>query len=167
MTAGIDLRQFRIFVVEPTLTKLGMWSPSAVNLLLGTAAHESHGMYLDQILGSRDTTLGPAVGLYQIEPATESDVWNNYLRYRSRLAGTVSSLLAPWPGRSTQLATNLTYATAMARLIYRRVPAPLPAHDDVRALAKYWKKYYNTYKGKGTEQAFIDKYTENWRDMIQ
>ena len=43
----------------------------------------------------------------------------------------------------------------MARLIYFRVPEELPANDDVIAQAKYWKKYYNTVLGSGTESGYI------------
>ena len=41
----------------------------------------------------------------------------------------------------------------MARIHYRRVPSPLPKLSLV-GLAYYWKKYYNTVKGKGSVNEF-------------
>ena len=40
------------------------------------------------------------------------------------------------------------YATAVARLIYWRVPRPLPAASDLDGLAAYWKTHYNTAAGE-------------------
>ena len=38
---GINPADFRKYVIRPTLTKLGTWSPSLENLLLGSAAAAS------------------------------------------------------------------------------------------------------------------------------
>lgn len=149
----IDPQQFRRYVIRPTLQHLKMWSPAAENLLLGTAAHESRLRYLVQ-------DGGPALGFYQIEPSTHRDIWQNYLVYKAELASTVRSLAGQrFPDeRHTELITNLAYATAIARLVYYRQPDPLPAPDDVPALARYWKKIYNTPKGKGHVIDFIRHY---------
>ncbi len=48
----------------------------------------------------------------------------------------------------------------MARLKYRLIPAEIPATRVARA--EYWKKYYNTYLGKGTIEHYM-KMTENER----
>jgi hypothetical protein len=72
---AFDKKQFRD-LIQRTLQDLGMHSESAVNLLLGTAAQESQfGTYFRQIGG------GPALGVFQMEPDTEIDIWDNYLRY--------------------------------------------------------------------------------------
>lgn len=148
--------QFREYVVRPTLHKLKMWSQAAEDLLVGTAAAESRlGTYLHQVRG-------PAKGVYQMEPATHADIWTNWLRYHPGTAEVIRSLVAPadWdqpeyrPGHWA-LVTNLTYATAMARLHYRRVKETLPATGDWHALAVYWKKHYNTEQGKGTIEHFM------------
>jgi hypothetical protein len=77
---SIDANQLRHYVVRPTLRRLGLWSKSAENLLMGTAAQESHlGTYLHQVGG------GPAKGIFQMEPATERDLIKNYIRYRPEL----------------------------------------------------------------------------------
>ncbi len=54
---------------------------------------------------------------------------------------------------------NLYFAAAMCRLRYWDVPERLPDADDVRALARYWKRWYNTEQGAGHEDDFVDKYS--------
>lgn len=56
--------------------------------------------------------------------------------------------------------TNLAYATAVCRLQLYRARPPLPAADDVAGLAAYWKRFWNTAKGRGTEEQFIAHYRE-------
>lgn len=146
---GIRAQDLRTYVIGPTLRALNAWSLSAENLLLGTAAQESQlGYYLHQIKGS-------ALGIYQIEPATHHDVWKNYLAYRTPLAESIYQLGMP---NEEQLIFNLSYATAIARVIYLRVKEPLPKADDMDGLATYYKQYYNTHKGKATTKEFIDNY---------
>lgn len=152
--------QLRRFVVRPALEHLGLRSPAAENLVLGTAAHESGGFkFIDQVTSSEAADpLGPAIGLWQIEPATHDDLWRNFLAYRDPLAKKVLALIAPEPERHVQLATNLIYGAAVCRLIYYRAPQALPAAEDLASLAEYWKRFYNTPAGKGTIQQFVDDY---------
>lgn len=150
----LDVDQFRKMVVRPTLMHLGLFSPTAENLLIGTALQESRLKYLKQLGG------GPAIGLFQIEPKTHDDLWNSYLRYHPALREKVKSLMVPGLDPLIQLATNLTYATAIARLLYFRKQEPLPANpNDVESMALYWKKHYNTPLGAGTVQEFVDNYS--------
>lgn len=150
----IDVRQFRFTVVRPVLHHLDLWSQSAENFLLGTAVQESGLTHLRQ-LGQ-----GPALGLYQIEPVTERDVHLNFLKYRPHLSMLVNELLAPMPDHAQQLITNLAYATAIARIIYLRCPDPLPDSGDPVGMARYWKKVFNTEKGRGSVPAFVLNYKE-------
>jgi len=139
-------------IVRPVLTHLKLWSPQAENLLLGTAAHESKmGTNLVQ-------QGGPALGIFQMEPATHDDCWNNYLAYRNDLAAKAVELCAHKMERREQLVWNLYYATAMCRLQYNRFKEPLREADDVGALARYWKRYWNTDQGKGTVEQFMEHY---------
>ncbi|MFQ6017939.1 MAG: hypothetical protein ACE5KF_07060 [Kiloniellaceae bacterium] len=140
--------QFRRYVIRPAIRRLGLDSEAAEWLLLGTALVESDLTWLVQKGG------GPALGLYQIEPRTERDLWRNYLDHRAALAARVRSLMTG-QARTQQLVTNLAYATAIARLIYRRVPEPLPAADDLPGLARYWKAHFNTAAGTGTPRTFM------------
>lgn len=148
----LDAKQLREYIVRPTLVRLGMFSPAAENLVVGTAAQESRIDYVKQ-LGR-----GPARGVYQMEPATHDDIWENYLRYSPGLAAKVTELLAPWPERDYQLITNLAYATAMCRIQYFRRPEPLPPADDLRALGAYYKRWYNTPAGAATIDEFVTNY---------
>jgi hypothetical protein len=135
----LDLMQFRVRVIRPTLAALELGGPAAENLLLGTALAESRMSYLFQAGG------GPALGLYQCEPATHADLWANFIE-PTGLAPRVRGLMSDRPPLE-QLVTNLAYATAIARLHYRRVREPLPAAGDAAALSRYHKRYYNTALG--------------------
>lgn len=147
---SLDVTWLKNSVIVPTLTALTLYSDSAVNLMLGTCAQESHmGTYIRQIGG------GPALGIYQTEPATHEDVWENYLKYRPALAATV---LAIAPRNVNNLINSTEYATSIARLVYARVHESLPPAGNIQALASYWKQYYNTPSGKGCIADFILNY---------
>lgn len=144
----LDPAQFRAGALRPALRRIGLWSPAAEALLLGTALVESGLVWLRQRGG------GPARGLYQVEPATHDDIWDRFLAHRPGLAGRVGGLAAPQP-RVEQLEWNLGYASAIARLVYYRRPEPLPAADDLEALAAYWKAHFNTARGRGRSADFV------------
>lgn len=166
----IDPKQLRERVVRPVLQDLRMHSAAAEELLLGTAAQESRLCYLAQLGG------GPALGIYQIEPATHRDLYENWLHYRTDILQDAFRMAGLWrtqplrPGRGgtttmpadSVLIGNLFYATAVARLLYRRVNETLPAATDLRGLAAYWKQHYNTPQGKGT----VEEFARNYRDII-
>lgn len=151
----LRVTHFRQLIVRPAIRHLGLWSAAAENLLIGTALVESGLKHLRQLGG------GPALGLYQIEPATHADVWDHFLDYRDDLADRVEALLAEEPAEEAQLVTNLAYATAIARLIYWRVPEPLPAAEEIEALGVYWKTHFNTALGKGDPAEFAQRYRDN------
>lgn len=120
--------------------------------------------YLAQVGG------GPALGLWQMEPATHADIWANFLRYRKDLRRHVISLLAPGvpalgtgdlgsPPGPMALVLNLSYAAAMCRVHYYRSKAPLPEAGDVPGMAARWKAVYNSEAGAGKPEEFI----RNWR----
>lgn len=159
---SFNAQQFRELVVRPQLWDLDPhipYSQEAEDLLVMTAAHESHlGTYLKQVNG-------PALGVYQMEPATHDDIWYNYLEFQGGIKAEVSMLTNQvdyvGPGAFWLLVYNLRYATAMARVHYYRVSEALPKRSDfetrsdyVLALAKYAKKYYNTDKGKATVEDY-------------
>lgn len=150
----IDVQQFRERIVRPVLQHLDRHSPAAEDQVIGTAAQES---LLGRFLRQHPT--GPARGVYQMEPATHDDLWRNYLSHRRGLADLVARLRLNWPD---EMEGNLYYATAMCRVHYLRVRERLPEHGDVAGYARYWKLYYNTPLGKGTEQEFI----HNWNRLV-
>ncbi len=158
----VNLKQIRDAVIDPTLQAIGLHSPEAVDLVLFTGVQESGYKYLKQ-LGT-----GPALSFWQIEPDTLDDIFENYLKYREGLAGLVEELIPEHLGHSNefpdfieaQLVTNLAFAVAMSRLVYRRSPLMLPAVGDGPGMAHIWKKVYNTPKGAGTEDEFL----RNWEN---
>lgn len=139
-------------LISQTLKSMELYSESAVNLLLGTAAQESgFGTYIRQIRG-------PARGVFQCEPATELDIWDNYLRYNLDLADRILKVTGVGRPASLHLESHLDYQIALCRVHYLRVKAPLPAADDIHGQAAYWKKYYNTAMGRGTVYQYILSY---------
>lgn len=153
----INAEQLRLEVIRPTLEYLDSvipYSIAAENLLMGTCAQESQmGTYIKQ-LGN-----GPALGIFQMEPATESDICANYLNFRDDMAREVNLLIPKFvEGDLRDLVGNLYYATAMARVHYYRVPEAMPLSDDVEGLAHYWKNHFNTKLGKGTVTEFVHNY---------
>lgn len=152
-TTGLDPFQFRAQVVEPALGKLGLpGGEAAIRLVLGTAVQESNLRKL------RQDPSGPARGVFQVEPATLQDCYDNFLNFRPDLLAKVDSFLAPWPDKTAQLATNLIYAAAICRIVYRRAPDPLPAADDLDGLGKYWDRFYNKNDRVGTPAEFVSNY---------
>lgn len=152
---AINANQLKSYVIEPTLKYLDLYSDASVNLLLGTCAQESHmGTYIHQ-LGN-----GPACGIYQMEPFTHKDLWKNFLGGKLNLSSKIRSLMSDCDkaDQDKALITNLAYATAMTRVFYLRIKESLPQANDIEGMAKYWKLYYNTVKGKGTEHEFISNY---------
>lgn len=142
--------QVEQLLITPTLEKGGMYTPTAVVLLLGTMAQESaFGTYLKQ------AGKGPALGIYQMEPATHDDIVDNYLRYQRDLEQQLLRAFRWNRYDSERLIYDLQYATVFARLQYKRIKAPLPLPNDITKIAEYWKEYYNTDKGDGTVKQFI------------
>lgn len=162
----IDLKDFRDLIIRPTLQKLdvakrGIYvSEVPVHLLLGTILVESQAQYLKQFAGT-------ALGLYQIEPATREDVHRNFITYHHGLLTAVNGLILQDSfNRDAQLAGNLYYATAIARLIYYRQKEALPEIGDVRGYARYYKKYFNTPLGKAKESDFIELFNKHVQPIL-
>ena len=143
--------QFRD-LIKRTLIAADMHSKNAVELLMGTAAMESHlGTYIKQIHG-------PALGVFQMEPETERDIWKNYLKYRPKYIDAIVRVSnVPMPD-AWALETNLAYQIIMARIHYLRVPHPLPYYTDLQAMAEYWNEFYNCNPAKGHPPQFIISY---------
>ncbi len=157
-------------VVRPVLKQLDMGLPAnlpplhtkaAEQLVLATGAHESGYKYLYQIGG------GPALGYWQMEPATYTDHWNRYLHRQSELTDRIATLTARYPPGPMQMVANLAYACAMCRIHYYRRPEALPPADDAEAIGKYWKEHYNTEAGAGTVPSFVLTFNEHVKLLYQ
>lgn len=146
-----DASVFLRSVIRPTLQRIGYWSKAAEQLLLGTALVESNLEAVRQIGG------GPALGYFQMEPRTHDDHWRYLDSRRPDLGRAIRALLPPGGTPDAEhMVSCHPYACAMARVHYLRKRSPLPAADDIEAMARYWKEHYNTPTGKGTPEGFVN-----------
>lgn len=157
---GIEPKQLKRLIMD-VLHGVDCHSNEAVDLLMLTAAQESEmGRYLYQ-LGN-----GPARGIFQHEPATRRDLFENFLKYRPNLLEKATSFTGLRDfTEHVDLVGNIPYQIVVARFQYLRFPERLPWRNDfddefdyVSALAGYWKKYWNTYKGKGHAREAVQNY---------
>lgn len=140
---SVEPLQFRLYIVRAPLKAVNLWSPEAEELLMMTAATESFlGRYIRQVGGI-------ALGEFQMEPATFHDC-NRYLGLRPRPNFTPHT-------DPEMLIYDRAAATVYARIKYLMDPDPIPPANDLRGLAAYYKKVYNTPLGKGSvEKALAD-----------
>lgn len=143
--------QLRTVIVKPVLNGMGLWSPEAEELLLGTAAHESDGLKRITQYGN-----GPALSYFQMEPDTLDDLYENYLKYRPDKKNLLDKYKIPSLGLADNLSMNIAFAVASARLHYFRVAEPIP--KSLVGQAAYWKEHWNTVNGKGTVEQYIGHY---------
>jgi len=137
-------------IIRDTLRIMDMESDDACSLIYKTGMAESGYKVLKQYGG------GPALGFFQMEPATCRDIWENYVMYRPHYRDKLYQL--GWDDSKLDycLISNIGLQVAFCRLHYRRVPSALPKMDNLEQQAKYWKSYYNTEKGKGTIKHFME-----------
>jgi hypothetical protein len=147
---GLDpgaLRQ----LIQQTLRPLNLYSVDAEELLMATCAQES-------LLGKyRHQVNGPAIGIFQDEPADFCDLWAHYLS-GTQLGDQICALATTQPPRPIELQNNDPFAIAICRAHYRRVPHPLPSASDLAGLWHYYKTYYNSVLGAATQEQFYHNY---------
>ena len=145
---GISLSQLR-HLLKRSLTQLdpALASEAALQLVLGTAAHESAlGHYIRQVHG-------PALGICQMERPTFLDDWSRFFAGHPGLEGRAIAL--GYRRQPAALEWDLRLSLVMCRIHYRLVPEPLPAAGDWCGQARYWKRYYNSTAGRGTIKQFL------------
>lgn len=139
-------------LIRETLEHMGTKyaTPSAVELLMMTCAHESRlGSYLKQVNG-------PALGLFQMEPDTLDDLWDNYINYHKDIEWHFD-LYQAWD-TPDELTWNHKFAIVAARLQYYRVTEALPGQPE--ELARYAKQYWNTDLGKAEASDYLEAYED-------
>lgn len=116
-------------------------------LVLETAAHETDlGRFADHGLYSA------GVGLCQFDPIGFADVVQRTpLALKRRVRDTFGVDLGQLQHRD--LAFSPLLSLLFCRLFYRLKPGRIP--DTLDGRAAYWKRWYNTAEGKGTEAEFI------------
>lgn len=156
----INKLQLGEMIIKPSLKQIGMYSDSAYQLFLITAAIESRlGYYLKQITG-------PALGIYQMEPDTFHDNVVNNLEERDYNGIRLSPAEKENPDTKTlkhrimdilnvrefphesRMVWDLKFATLMARVHYSRFSDPLPAYNDFDGLIEYYYKYWGPNRKK-------------------
>jgi len=141
---------------------MGHTHPEEMELMIGTVAAESGFTQRIQMRG------GPARGIFQMEPRTARDNYENYMkfprwqyRYHELMAVCFSLGSAPFFVPSDEdiehlLIVNDTFSIIHARIKYLRDPEPIPADGRIKAIAEYYKRVYNTVKGKGSAEKFLE-----------
>ncbi len=152
----MNAQQLHDYIIKPTLQYMGgnYYSKESAFLLLCTAAIESNcGEYIKQING-------PALGIWQMEPDTHSDIWQHCDALNSdddMFRELIADLQVQGGnnGGYTNLIPSPMYACAMARLKYSMDPHTLPkltgvGQVDSRNFYDYYKRVYNTELGAST-----------------
>lgn len=66
-----------------------------------------------------------------------------------------------YKGWAERYIMNLEAQILSARLVYYfKTSKAIPNYKDIKGLAEYWKKYYNSYLGAGTIEGAIEKYNK-------
>ncbi len=78
---------------------------------------------------------------------------NSHPRLRDRYQQIMAEFGIDWSSGEWRDLRIPLYSGLAARLFLLNIPAPIPC--DVTEQAVYWKRYYNTASGEGTEQKFI------------
>ncbi len=163
-----EMRNIRAEIVplirEVCMVLTGHANENEVALMLGTAAAESSLVDRVQIGG------GPALGYWQMEPATAASLWNHYLRQPKKYKLFLKVMrimvdLPRWVGDyfpmpehviKTEFRYGDDFAAALARVQYLTFPERIP--DTLEGQAAYWKKYYNTSAGAGTVWHYLSQW---------
>ena len=160
---GICAEELREYVIEPTLQHLGVWSEGAENLLMATAAQASGlGFHL---LNKR----GRSFGIFQISSNCHLNIWDQYLVQNPDLASNVRGLASQHEFLShphAELATNLSYATAMAWMVYQRCPESLPEASDIEGMAEYWTKHWGKPRNRRFRCVRKEEFMSNYRKFF-
>lgn len=145
----------RARLIRPALMAIDLWTPAAENLVLVTGANESSYVYTHQ-------RGGPALGYWEMEPATHDSLWANFLAYKPQLSAAVKTLLPTGVPTDDQLMTNPQYAAAMCRVKYFDAKMAIPAENDRDGMWAIYKQVYNTPQGAATQ----DRFNECWITWI-
>jgi hypothetical protein len=152
-----DLREL---IIKPCLQGLGEYSEVAENLLLGTAAQES-------LLGEHcfcPHTQG--LGLYRITAEKHKELWDSYLIQFPDLASLQRGFASQQQflkNPHAELMSNLSYATGIAWMIYRRSAIDTSKPMDIAALAQCWANHFDNGTGS---QRNLDEFIHAYRTLV-
>ena len=112
-------KELREMVIRPTLVSLGKYAQAAENLLMATASVKQEN------INRLEATNGKAYGIFQIDVPSHQRVWDKYLAFNPELASKVRGLASQREFLNQphlELATNLSYATAIAWALHLAYP---------------------------------------------
>lgn len=146
-----DITEKQVIITKDDFMEL---IPNAVpkeyhTLLYETALYESNLTLNSKQIG------GEALGIMQVEPDTEKDLYQNFIKYRKELKEYTEGLISSYPDIKNHLQYNTPYNIYMGFLVYYR-----NLYNKKVDLSNKWtrawiyKKYYNTHKGKGTTHGY-------------
>lgn len=154
----MNISELREQIIGPTLKYLGINSSIAEELLLGTAALESK---LNPLCHEAD-----GLGIYQITPEQHRQIWDDYLAFKPDLASKVRGLASQHrflQDPDQELSWNLSYATAIAWLIYQREGVVLPKSADSQELGKLWLKCFRKNKDRRKNERRFNGWLSQYR----
>jgi hypothetical protein len=123
------------------------YNSQMTHLLLGTLGVESD---MGQNLGNQTHDRGA----FQINKQTKKYILTKLLpKYKK-----AEEVIKEYQCRYTNCHLILEYQTILATIYYHSRIDYKKLKGDVWSLAWAWKKYYNTYLGKGTTIQFVQKY---------
>ncbi|MDZ7795524.1 MAG: hypothetical protein U5N56_00060 [Candidatus Marinimicrobia bacterium] len=108
-----------------------------------------------------DDTLMTGMGIAQHEKVCFEDTKKHSMKHRDMIYEKlgVDIRLVEYE----HLRYNVFLSVLFCRLAYKRISAAIP--DTLEGRAKYWKQNYNTYKGAGTVQHYIES-AHKWAKVI-
>lgn len=150
------------------------WTQDKIaRLLFGTAAQESRLIYRRQISSKTNKPMegyGGAFSLWQVERGSVRLTLQS-LRKRPNIARRAHNFcfseddpfICEMPAEAIleRSMTNDRLGCLLGRMHYLRVRCQIP--DSLEEQAYYWKRWYNTFKGKGTPE----QYMKNWRAICE
>ena len=96
-----------------------------------------------------------------METLTHDSIWQTYLPHNAAISHKLMVLcqFARAP-KAQQLIHDLMYSVCMMVILYKwRIDSHKERHPlTLEEAAQIWKTYYNTSKGKGTVEQFINDY---------
>ena len=118
----------------------------AISLLLETAAVETHAGVI------KDRTIYAGMGLTQFDKLPFYNIKKRGMRFRKKILKCfgIDISLVKWE----HLRYNPFLSLLFTRIYYLLIRESIPQTEEKRA--KYWKKYYNSYLGKGTIAHYLD-----------
>lgn len=146
----MEPQEFLTDCLVPAAIALNVYDTPHLQLGLGTGIQESKLQNVQQHGG------GPALGPFQMEPATHDSLWVNFIQYRPALKAALQTILGENNPSPQMLMQDLIYSAAMMFVKYLSCPGKIP--EDLPGQAAYYKKWYNTPLGAATEEEYIAGY---------